>query len=154
MTPVKSNRLKKQVSCGVIWFSLVPTYIVKVVFRYNGMELLQGFLHHESFESFQIGPKEEVLATTILTSNFVGIIWSIFALNSKLINKTRAFNLSFCLHQSLLCSNLLSLLHFSLCFCLLFLSLSRLHSNCLIFIFSFFIYHSLYNFVASTGLEL
>ena len=53
MTPVKSNRLKKQVSCGVIWFSLVPTYIVKVVFRYNGMELLQGFLHHESFESFQ-----------------------------------------------------------------------------------------------------
>ena len=124
MTPVKSNRLKKQVSCGVIWFSLVPTYIVKVVFRYNGMELLQGFLHHESFESFQIGPKEEVLATTILTSNFVGIIWSIFALNSKLINKTRAFNLSFCLHQSLLCSNLLSLLHFSLCFCLLFLSLS------------------------------
>ena len=95
----------------------------------------------------QIGPKEEVLATTILTSNFVGIIWSIFALNSKLINNTRAFNLSFCLHQSLLCSNLLSLLHFSLCFCLLFLSLWSEIPNALRFSFIFL------HFLAMVSLE-
>ena len=137
-----------------MWAIVVPslTYLDVQSLLCNKLQQ-QQFWRQDSFND-NVFDDKVVLATTILTSNFVGIIWSIFALNSKLINKTRAFNLSFCLHQSLLCSNLLSLLHFSLCFCLLFLSLSRLHSNCLIFIFSFFIYPSLYNFVASTGLEL